>query len=205
MPNWRDEYLSSLRESELNNPVNMELVQACSQMADRISSLEAEKLTLESLLAGQGNNNNRSKSPSLQPGEAAANDPGVAQLRLELAEALRSRGVAETRLRTAEEELDKLRSKTKQDTRSLKDLTTERTSLATKVNDREYELKEKRKLVEQVQDEMIALNLQLSMAEKERDRVKQENKELIDRWMKRMAQEADAMNLANEPTLGKGR
>jgi hypothetical protein len=29
MPNWRDEYLSSLRESELNNPVNMELVQAC--------------------------------------------------------------------------------------------------------------------------------------------------------------------------------
>ncbi|KAM0480473.1 hypothetical protein ACHAPX_004304 [Trichoderma viride] len=205
MPNWRDEYLSSLRESELNNPVNMELVQACSQMADRISSLEAEKLALESLAAGQGNNNNRSKSPSLQPGEAAANDPGVAQLRLELAEALRSRGVAETRLRTTEEELDKLRSKTKHDTRSLKDLTTERTSLATKVNDREYELKEKRKLVEQVQDEMIALNLQLSMAEKERDRVKQENKELIDRWMKRMAQEADAMNLANEPTLGRGR
>ncbi|KAL7895150.1 autophagy-related protein 16 [Trichoderma sp. TUCIM 5745] len=198
MPNWRDEYLSSLRESELNNPVNMELVQACSQMADRISSLEAEKLALESIIAGQGNNNNRSKSPSLQPSEATANDPGVAQLRLDLAEALRSRGVAETRLRTAEEELDKLRSKTKQDTRSLKDLTTERTSLATKVNDREYELKEKRKLVEQVQDEMIALNLQLSMAEKERDRVKQENKELIDRWMKRMAQEADAMNLANE-------
>lgn len=117
-----------------------------SQMADRISSLEAEKLALESLIAGQGNN--RSKSPSLQPGEAAANDPGVAQLRLELAEALRSRGVAETRLRTAEEELDKLRSKTKQDTRSIKDLNTERTSLATKVNDREYELKEKRKLVE---------------------------------------------------------
>jgi chromosome segregation ATPase len=118
-------------------------------MADRISSLEAEKLALESIIAGQGNNNNnRSKSPSLQPGEATANDPGVAQLRLELAEALRSRGVAETRLRTAEEELDKLRSKTKQDTRSLKDLTTERTSLATKVNDREYELKEKRKLVE---------------------------------------------------------
>ncbi|KAK4085525.1 uncharacterized protein Triagg1_515 [Trichoderma aggressivum f. europaeum] len=203
MPNWRDEYLSSLRESELNSPVNMELVQACSQMADRISSLEAEKLALESHLAGLGNN--RSKSPSLQPGEAAANDPGVAQLRLDLAEALRSRGVAETRLRTAEEELDKLRSKTKQDSKSIRDLTGERTTLATKVNDREYELREKRKLVENVQDEMIALNLQLSMAEKERDRLKKENSELIDRWMKRMGQEADAMNLANEPTMGKGR
>lgn len=52
---------------------------------------------------------------------------------------------------------------------------------------------------------MIALNLQLSMAEKERDKVKKENKELVDRWMKRMAQEADAMNLANEPIFEKGR
>ncbi|UKZ79448.1 autophagy protein 16, interacts with Atg12p-Atg5p [Trichoderma virens FT-333] len=184
MPNWRDEYLSSLRESELNTPVNMELVQACSQMADRISSLEAEKLALESHIAGLGNN--RSRSPALQPSEAAANDPGVAQLRLDLAEALRSKGVAE-------------------DSKSIRDLTGERTTLATKVNDREYELREKRKLVEQVQDEMIALNLQLSMAEKERDRLKKENRELIDRWMQRMGQEADAMNLANEPTLGKGR
>lgn len=52
---------------------------------------------------------------------------------------------------------------------------------------------------------MIALNLQMSMAEKERDKVKKENKELVDRWMKRMAQEAEAMNLANEPIFKKGR
>jgi hypothetical protein len=52
---------------------------------------------------------------------------------------------------------------------------------------------------------MITLNLQVSMAEKERDKVKKENKELVDRWMKRMAQEAEAMNLANEPHLEKGR
>lgn len=58
---------------------------------------------------------------------------------------------------------------------------------------------------QEVQDEMIALNLQMAMAEKERDRVKKENKELVDRWMKRMAQEADAMNLANEPIFEKGR
>lgn len=29
MPNWRDEYLSSLKDAELSNPVNMELVQTC--------------------------------------------------------------------------------------------------------------------------------------------------------------------------------
>lgn len=45
---------------------------------------------------------------------------------------------------------------------------------------------------------MITLNLQVTMAEQERNKVKKENKELVDRWMKRMAQEAEAMNLANE-------
>lgn len=29
--------------------------------------------------------------------------------------------------------------------------------------------------------------------------IRAENKQLIDRWMKRMGEEADAMNLANEP------
>ncbi len=52
---------------------------------------------------------------------------------------------------------------------------------------------------------MITLNLQVSIAEKERDKAKKENKELVDRWMKRMAQEADAMNLANEPLFDKTR
>ncbi|KAM5353848.1 hypothetical protein ACJ41O_000498 [Fusarium nematophilum] len=200
MPNWRDQYLSSLKDAELSNPVNMELVQTCSQMADRISALEAEKAGLESLVAASG------KTPAQQPVEpSATTDPGVVQLKQDLAEALRSKGVSETRLRTAEEELTKLRSKTKTDSRSIRDLTHDKSSLTTRLKDREYELREKRKLIEQVQDEMIALNLQMSMAEKERDKVKKENKELVDRWMKRMAQEADAMNLANEPIFEKGR
>ncbi|KAK2933954.1 hypothetical protein FoTM2_005198 [Fusarium oxysporum f. sp. vasinfectum] len=174
MPNWRDQYLSSIKDAELSNPVNMELVQACSQMADRISALEAEKNGLEALVANSG-------TPTAQPTEPSTNDPGVAQLKQDLAEALRSKGVTEKRLRAGEEDL------------------------TTRLKDREYELREKRKLIEQVQDEMIALNLQMSMAEKERDKVKKENKELVDRWMKRMAQEADAMNLANEPIFEKGR
>lgn len=29
MPSWRDQYLSSLNDAELSNPVNMELVQTC--------------------------------------------------------------------------------------------------------------------------------------------------------------------------------
>ncbi|KFH40227.1 Autophagy protein-like protein [Hapsidospora chrysogenum ATCC 11550] len=192
MPNWRQEYLSSFKDVELSNPVNMELVQTCSQMADRISALEAEKAALEASLPAP------TAQKQTAPAALSSDDPGVAQLRLDLAEALRSKGVTETRLRTAEEELDKLRAKTKEDSRALRALDAERAKLRTSLKDREYEIQERRKLLENVQDEVIALNIQLSIAEKERDKVRKENKELVDRWMRRMAQEADAMNLHNE-------
>lgn len=61
---------------------------------------------------------------------------------------MRSKGVAEGRLRTAEEELDRLRVKTKDDARNLKRFEVERASLTTRLKDREHELREKRKLVE---------------------------------------------------------
>ncbi|KAG6133919.1 autophagy protein 16, interacts with Atg12p-Atg5p [Claviceps purpurea] len=197
MSSWRDEYLTSLKDAELQSPVNQELIQTCSQMADRISALEASNAALEA---------RASKAPKAKASKSGAlpttDDPAIAQLRLDLAESLRSKGVTEGRLRAAEEELSKLRTKTKNDARSLKALSTERALLTTRLKDREHELREKRKLLEDVQDEMITLNLQMSMAEKERDKVKRENKELVERWMARMAQEAEAMNLANEPLLG---
>ncbi|KAG6004483.1 autophagy protein 16, interacts with Atg12p-Atg5p [Claviceps maximensis] len=215
MTSWREEYLTSIKDAESQSPVNRELIQTCSQMADRISKLEAEKAVLESRVASSSSSSSKvrpgtdgtaSNHASLSTAAAAAavtsDDPGIAQLRLDLVESLRAKGVAEARLGAVQEELGKLRSKTKDDARSIRDLGTQYTLLSTRLKDREHELREKRKLLEQVQDEMITLNLQISMAEKERDKVKRENKELVERWMKRMAQEADAMNLANEPLLG---
>ncbi|KAF4582847.1 Autophagy-related protein 16 [Ophiocordyceps camponoti-floridani] len=216
MSDWRSEYLASIKDVERQNPVNMELVQACSQMADYISALEADKASVESRAAKPSSSGSRpskstpttttTASSRSQPGDAAQpsseDSIAVAQLRLDLAETLRSKGATETRLRAAEAELGKLRSQAKTDGRAIKELSADRTALTLRVKDREHELREKRKLLEQVQDEMITLNLQVSMAEKERDKVTKENKELVDRWMRRMAQEADAMNLANEPHFG---
>jgi len=44
----------------------------------------------------------------------------------------------------------------------------------------------------------MSLNLQLNMAEQQSNKLRKENKDLIDRWMARMGQEADAMNDASE-------
>lgn len=43
-------------------------------------------------------------------------------------------------------------------------------------------------------DETVSLTLQLNMAEEQSQKLRGENKELVDRWMARMGKEADAMN-----------
>ncbi|KAK5239702.1 autophagy protein 16, interacts with Atg12p-Atg5p, partial [Exophiala xenobiotica] len=54
------------------------------------------------------------------------------------------------------------------------------------------------KLIENVQDENVTLNLQLNMVEEHSEKLKKENKELVDRWMARMGKEADKMNEDNK-------
>lgn len=113
-------------------------------MADRISALEAEKAALESRVSSASTANNAKERPS----GPASDDAVAAQLRVDLAESLRSKGVTEARLRAAEDELARLRTKTKDDGRAVRGLTADRTALTTRLKDREHELREKRKLLE---------------------------------------------------------
>lgn len=41
---------------------------------------------------------------------------------------------------------------------------------------------------------MVALQLQLNMAEQRSEKLEKENKELVERWMKRMEEEAERVN-----------
>jgi len=104
----------------------------------------------------------------------------------------------QSRLKLAEEELERLRIRSRLDAKSVRELTSERVVLTTKVRDRDEELRGKAKLVEEVQDEMVSLNLQLNMAEQRTKKLQRENKELVDRWMALKNQEADALNNASK-------
>ncbi len=84
--------------------------------------------------------------------------------------------------------------KSKIDTKRITQLSGGVTQMTVRLRDRDEELRGKAKLVEDVQDEMVTLNLQLNMAEEQTEKLKKENQELIDRWMARMGKEADAMN-----------
>ncbi|KAK8048332.1 autophagy-related protein 16 [Apiospora phragmitis] len=230
MPDWRDEYLVNLQEAERANPVNRDLVAACSQLADRVASLEAEKEVLAQKLSSPSpssppppSSTTTTSPPPTNPPTAADNTTGAtdnnnttttqnqqpnkntAQLKLDLAEALRAKGQLQAKLKTSAAELQKLRAKSKADDKRIHDLTAERNTLATKLKDRNEELVGKTKLLKEVQDDNLTLNIQIDVTEHKAAKVAAENKELVDRWMKRMAQEADAMNLSNEPTHRSGR
>ncbi|RYO81424.1 hypothetical protein DL766_004305 [Monosporascus sp. MC13-8B] len=129
----------------------------------------------------------------------------AAQARLDLAEALRAKGALAARLRAAEEELRQLRERARADERRIRELTAERKALAARLKDRGEELAEKSRMVNRFQDDIVALTMELNLTEQKSKRVAAENKELVDRWMKRMGEEADAMNQQNEPILNNRR
>lgn len=82
-----------------------------------------------------------------------------------------------------------------------------RVNLERRGKDRVDELRGKGKFVEDIQDEMVALTLQLNMAEKDRERLKKENDELTRRWVERMEVEVGKMNdqMGWEDQVGKGK
>ncbi len=152
--------------------------------------------------------------------KAAPKDTGasdfLAKVREDLGEAQRSKGTMQAQLHSLTEETQTLREQSKVDRKRIGELALEKTNLATRMKDLNEELKGKAKLLEvgplvlihhffflsahfsqHVHDETISLELQLNMAEEQSQKLKQENKELVDRWMVRMGEEAEAMNKAS--------
>ncbi|ROW12365.1 hypothetical protein VMCG_00675 [Cytospora schulzeri] len=218
MPGWKDEYLSSLLEAEKNSPVNQDLVEACSQLNDRIATLEAEKAHWQSSSSSSTKNppppkqqqppastttttapSSSEPPPLTTTTTPTPNDPiQQARLRTDLAEALRQNTSLESRLRRVTTERDALLATSRSQSRSLRELASERDALRLRVRDQSEELRGKKQMLEQVQDEVLALDMQLNVAEQQKARIAAENKQLIERWMRRARQEADDMNAANE-------
>ena len=131
---------------------------------------------------------------AVPPQSPAAPSETNVQIRQDLAEAQRSRGVLEGRLQSVTEELRNLRIQSSLDTKAIQELSKEKDMLVRRVKDRDEEIRGKAKLLEDVHDEMVSLTLQLNMADDRVRKVEGENKELVERWMKRMGEEAEEMN-----------
>ncbi|KUJ22210.1 autophagy protein [Mollisia scopiformis] len=190
MASWRDEYVQALQERDQRERASYQrldddLIAAYTNLLDRATALEAEKAANTSSVE-----TTKARESTSTPNP---ND-GSAQLRKDLAEALRSNGQLQSRVKVAEAELVKLKAKSKTDSRLIDDLSKERGYLSQKLKDRDEESRGKTKLLDDVHDEVISLNLQLNMSEQRNKDLRSENKELIDRWMARKGHEAEEMN-----------
>ncbi|KAG8165456.1 hypothetical protein KVR01_004008 [Diaporthe batatas] len=194
MPGWKEDYLSSILEAEKNSPVNHELVEACSLLNDRIAALEAEKAHWQSATSSASS---AQQSTAKEP-PTATPDPTQSRLRADLAEALRQKSSLEARLRKTTSERDALQTTQRSQARAIRDLSGERDALRLRVGDQAEELRVKKHMMQQMQDEVLALEMQLNVAEAQKAKIAAENKQLIERWMRRARQEADDMNAANE-------
>ncbi|MCJ1453649.1 hypothetical protein MMC28_003996 [Mycoblastus sanguinarius] len=198
MPFWHHEYLSALQERDKRDKANQATFDSYTKLANRTATLQAAPTaeaakpqgTSRSSPKPQNRGDSREKGAPTSP----TSTDTLARLRSDLGEAQRSRGLMETRLQAVTEELQKLKIQSSLDSKRISELTKERASLTTGMRDRDEELKGKAKLLEDVHDETVSLTLQLNMAEEQSQNLRNENTELISRWMQRMGQEADAMN-----------
>ncbi|MCJ1417632.1 hypothetical protein MMC32_003976 [Xylographa parallela] len=192
MSSWQAEYLAALQARDAHEQANKEVYDAYSRLADRAASLSTTQNPELPESVGKE-----------KPGRTVAStlvtvDVSAAQVRQNLVEAQRNRGELETRIGAITDELEKLQLKSIVESRRINELTSEKLNLVKKLRDRDEELRGKSKLLESVHDETLSLTIELNMAEDTNKRLKLENQELVDRWMARKGQEADAMNTASK-------
>jgi len=195
MATWKDDYFAALEARDQTEKADVEIYEAYTRVADRTAGLSKEALT------ESPSDNDNVVSP--MPTAASKRLPRLSsppptesllQIRQDLSNAQQERGDLQTKLSAVTKELEALKAKSKVDTKRITQLSAGVTQMTVRLRDRDEELRGKAKLVEDVQDEMVTLNLQLNMAEEKTDKLKKENQELVDRWMARMGKEADAMN-----------
>lgn len=124
--------------------------------------------------------------------------PSITQLRADLAATQKTRAELETKITTITEELEALKVTDEEQRKRIAQLEKIKEQLERRLRDRAEELKGKGRFVENVQDEMVALNLQLNMTEQENERLKKENEELTTRWVRKMEEQANSLNERNE-------
>ncbi|KAL1304402.1 hypothetical protein AAFC00_003402 [Neodothiora populina] len=215
MSDWVSQYSAALDERDLREKAHRSYIDAYTKLADRTAALEStatpaastspapalsgKQLSARAATSGLASPS-RGKSPVVQdplPGHSSNNAPLsdlLAQLRSDLASTQRSRADLQTQLSQRQAELATLTGQAKAATKQVETLTREKLTLERRLKDRDEEVRQRQRLVENVHDEMAGLNLELNMAEQKVATFKAENDMLVKRWMDKMGEEAERMN-----------
>ncbi|KAI4201655.1 MAG: hypothetical protein LQ350_003134 [Teloschistes chrysophthalmus] len=190
---WRRDYVSALEARDRNEKGQKTLYDAYTKLADRTSAIGLTHLRNTTSSSPSSAHNTNTTSPQ------RAEDT-LTETRRDLIEAQRSRALLQTRVDDTSTSLQRLKLQSSVERKRLDELTQEKLVLSQRLRDRDEELRGKAKLLEDVHDETVSLTLQLNMAEDRAQKLRDENENLVKRWMERMGKEADAMNEASRFT-----
>lgn len=196
MSDWIEQYSTALTERDAREQAHKFYIDAYTRLADHTAILEGRSSVTEPTVpSGKDGPQPAANSKGTQPQEQEQipNDV-LARLRADLATTQKARSGLQTQIEGLTASLAALQTQSKSVTARVTQLTKQKTDLEIRLRDRDEEIKGKSQLVEQAHDEMVALGLQLNMAEQKAEELRKENHELVDRWMKRMGEEADRMN-----------
>ena len=196
MADWKDTYLAALEARDAAEKANQGIYDAYTKLAERTAQLSRPAPTIlpqeppkspPPSLVGRFS----TKSPSPAP---VIDSPSIAALRQEFMNVQAERAKLSSQLELVQAELESLKASTKDDRKEITRLTRISAQVQVRLRDRDEELRGKAKLLGNVQDENATLNLELKQADEKAKRLRKENQDLVDRWMKRKGEEAERMN-----------
>ena len=144
-------------------------------------------------VVGRGNQRGSRDSTGATEPELETTD-ALRRLRSDLGSTQKARTALQAQVDDLTVSLRALEAQAKASTIQISGFARQKMDLERKIRDREEEIKGKSRLVIEAQDEMVALEMQLNMAEQRSQKLEGENRELLDRWMKRKGEEAESMN-----------
>ena len=166
------------------------------KLADRTASLSARPTAPPAPLSPHpSTGKERADTPAKNRPPSSQEDPDSLQrLRTDLSSTQKARLALQTQVSTLTTTLSDLQLQQNTTRTQLSTLQRQKADLERKLKDREEEIRMKAKLVERAQDEQVAQALQLNMAEERAGKLERENAELVERWMKRVGEEAERVN-----------
>ncbi|KAI7086808.1 hypothetical protein KC356_g4661 [Hortaea werneckii] len=201
MSDWIEQYSAALTERDARELAHKRYIEAYTKLADRTALLEAKPSAAVASSSTPTPTGRTRTNPSTDP--KGGNDPGsdapppndlLAGLKTDLAATQRARAALQAQVEELTASISALQTQNQASSTQIAHLSRQKADVERKLRDRDEELKGKGRLVEQAQDEMVALGLQLNVAEEQKEKLTRENQELVDRWMKRMGEEAERVN-----------
>ncbi|KAI4725666.1 hypothetical protein E4T49_06573 [Aureobasidium sp. EXF-10728] len=197
MADWSTRYLAALDVRDGRESTHKAYIDACTQQHPRLyfygyslTPPQDTRLADRKTIATTTHTTTVSNADPLNP----QSHDEISRLRQDLSTTQAARSALASQLQTHQTTNTALTTSNKTLTAQLTSVHRQLASVERKLKDRDEELRAKKKLVEQVQDEIVALTVELNAVVREKEKLKAENGELVRRWMERMTTEVDRAN-----------